>query len=407
MTLLAPWVLGIGALLGVAAMLAHLIARDVPPRWLLPTARFIPASRTDVLTRSLRPRDPWLLLVRLGILAALIVAAADPAARWRSRARASVVIADLSRSTGDRTGVVRAVRERVQMGDIIVRLDTIARVTEAAALDAAPLSSAASPGRLSAALLVAFDAAHVLERSADSVEIVLISSLVAEQFDAATDSIRAQWPGPITVVPVPGVPASQPAGALVIRAPTDDPLRVVLASITSDSTVRLVRDALTADDSAHARRGGTVVLWPFRGTVGDTAYAISVGHETAIAPFGRRAAGVGRTVAWWADGSAAATEQPLGRGCVRIVGMVAPTGGDLLLTARVRRVVAALIAPCGVTLHDAPAADRAAQRIARPPRGARTLQQADAVDLRLIRAALALALLLLLLEWRMRRPLHR
>ena len=44
MTFLAPWALGIGGLAAAGAVLLHLVARQRPAAYLLPTTRFIPSS---------------------------------------------------------------------------------------------------------------------------------------------------------------------------------------------------------------------------------------------------------------------------------------------------------------------------------------------------------------------------
>ena len=53
------------------------------------------------------------------------------------------------------------------------------------------------------------------------------------------------------------------------------------------------------------------------------------------------------TIVWWADGSPAATEQPLGAGCIRNVAFSAPDG-DAMIGESARGVLSALAAPCGV-----------------------------------------------------------
>jgi hypothetical protein len=407
MNLLAPWALAAGAVIALGVIAAHFIARDVPPRWLLPTARFIPAARTDVLTRSVRPRDPLLMMVRIALVMTLAIAAADPARWWRSRARAEVIVADLSRSTGDRAAVLRHAREQFDDGDIVVRLDTIARIVDVSALDTTPLPRTATPGRLGAALLVALDAAHTLQRSADSVSLTFISAIATEQFDAATDSIRGMWPKPITLLRVAAASTPTTSGARAFIGDANDPLRESLAATAGDASVRVVRGALTAVDSSHAARGGTVVWWPAQRSARDSAFALLTRSSAVVAPLARRTLDDReRAVAWWSDGTPAATEQPLGLGCLRTVGVVVPTTGDVVISPRFRESAVALSAPCGLPAEFRSAADAVAQRFAQGPRAARTMQRADVVDHYLIRAALGVALLLMLLEAWLRRPLR-
>ena len=71
------------------------------------------------------------------------------------------------------------------------------------------------------------------------------------------------------------------------------------------------------------------------------------GSATVVAPFVRRATPpAGRVVARWDDGQPAATEMPLGAGCMRSVAVTVPSAGDLALTPSFRRFAAQLVGPC-------------------------------------------------------------
>jgi predicted nicotinamide N-methyase len=438
-TFLVPWVLGIGALAALGVVALHLIARDVPPRWLLPTARFVPAARTDVLTRTLRPRDPWLLLVRLALVAALAVAAADPVRQWRSREVAQVVIADLSRATAERSEVVRTARTLLGDGGALVVLDTIARQLPIDSLEplAQRTSLAMRSGAISAALLAAYDAARDVRRTARRVTITLVSPVAREQFDAATDSIRALWPDSIRVVPVRARTSPAVIGVPTVRGPITDALRATVERIggaNPDSMVRLVRDSLTTDDLRLASAGGVVIDWPVDGPYPDSATAVATRTNVVIAPLRRRTlraavplpsdsrqrpasvvsrtatdstqppGDAGRAIAWWADGTPAAIERSRGTGCLREVGIGVPAAGDLVLTARFTELVRTLTRPCGAESDFAPADSATMQRLVRAPERAQSMQVADVADPTLVRAALAVAVALLLLELLLRRP---
>jgi len=52
-------------------------------------------------------------------------------------------------------------------------------------------------------------------------------------------------------------------------------------------------------------------------------------------------------VARWDDGEPAATEIPLGAGCIRAVAVSVPSAGDLALTPAFRRFAEQLAGPCG------------------------------------------------------------
>ncbi|MGH7654624.1 MAG: hypothetical protein ACREN6_08175, partial [Gemmatimonadaceae bacterium] len=84
-------------------------------------------------------------------------------------------------------------------------------------------------------------------------------------------------------------------------------------------------------------------------------------------------------VARWADGSPAAIEQPLGRGCVRTIGVGVPAVGDITLRPAFMAFARALLAPCAGAGVSAPAPDSVARRFARggPAAVAASLRPAD------------------------------
>jgi hypothetical protein len=114
---------------------------------------------------------------------------------------------------------------------------------------------------------------------------------------------------------------------------------------------------MTAADTAWAREGNSVIWWPAappatwqrRSTV-DTSFAVStlgVGGATVVAAFARASSTpVGRAVARWSDGETAVTEEPLGTGCVRSVGIPVSPAGDLALTPGFRRFLERVATPC-------------------------------------------------------------
>ena len=74
MTFLAPWALLAGALAAAGLVVLHLVARQRPAAYALPTARFVPDRRTLVSRASRRSRD--LLLLALRVILVLSAAAA-------------------------------------------------------------------------------------------------------------------------------------------------------------------------------------------------------------------------------------------------------------------------------------------------------------------------------------------
>jgi hypothetical protein len=226
-------------------------------------------------------------------------------------------------------------------------------------------------GSVSAALIAAIRAATALQRERDSVEIVLVSPFASDELDAATGHIRHAWPGALRAVRA-GTPPNDttPHGRPEVRAARGDAVAAALAlsgALSSGNGVRVARDTITPADSAWAREGHAIVAWPASGAMTgwqarsrpDTAFGVSilvhngssgastVRTATVVAPFQRRAmAPVGRVLARWQDGEPAATESPLGAGCVRSVAVTVPVAGDLVVTPAFRRFAEQLVLPC-------------------------------------------------------------
>lgn len=338
---------------GVIAL--HLYARARRPAP-LPTARFLPDPPESAVVRARRPSDLLLLLLR--VLALLLIGAGFARPSWISSPSGThrVVLLDLSRAVADPEAAMDSARRWVGAGDTLVAFDS-AVIQGALASDSALNTISARPrGSLAAALLAGERAARSL--AADSVEMVLVSPLVEEEWDAAVPAVRALWPGPIRLVRVAAAMAPS-RGAIELRAEADDPLRATLrlaearrgADLAPGAPgVRIVRGALGADDLAWARdAGGVLVHWSRAASAArDSIGAVVVEERVVVAPFGRgREAGEGAVIARWADGLAAATERPEGAGCVRDVAFALPEEGDLALRESVQRVVERFAEPCG------------------------------------------------------------
>ena len=216
------------------------------------------------------------------------------------------------------------------------------------------LALSGARGSLSAGLVAAIRAGADAARAADSVELVVVSPLVARESDAATAAIAATWPGRIRVVRVAARAADTTSHPIEHRAPAADAVAAALSLGTrSTSLVRLVRDAATAGDSTWlgTAPGRVLVVWPARGLEAGSVLrpsAVTAGAATVVAPFGvARPPTSGRVVARWADGSPAATERSLGAGCVRDVAIPIEQRSDLTLRPPFRALLAALVAPCG------------------------------------------------------------
>ncbi|HUF28969.1 MAG TPA: BatA domain-containing protein [Gemmatimonadaceae bacterium] len=374
MTFLAPGFL-LAALAAGAVMVAlHLIARDRPPRAPLPTARFVPARAEQAVTRALRPADPLLLVVRVLVIALACLAFARPVVEPSKRPVARVVAVDLSRGVGDAAEARDSALALLEPGDALIVFDSSARAVSGAARDSlAGVATSPARGSISAALIVAKQAAVQLGERADSVELVLVSPLATEELDAATAAIRATWHGRLRLVTVAARPDSA-VGRLEVQAGADDPI-VVAATLLGRSfagadpgrvpaaaapAARIVRRRPVAADSLLANAGAVVVWWPEdpaalgwpARTNPDTVGAVIAGDAVVVASFARMVAppaGQSTVIARWVDGSPAAIERSLGAGCVREVAIEVDPVGDLSLRAEMRRLVARLAEPCGGT----------------------------------------------------------
>lgn len=355
MTFLAPWALAIGGLAAAGTVLLHLVARQRPAAYILPTTRFIPDRRTLVSRVATRPRDLLLLALRVLLLLSAAAAFARPVLAPNRGVRARLIVLDRSGSLATSRAAIDRARELLTDGvptRLIVLDSSATYVADAArALDslARDSSHVSRPASLTGALVAARRAGPLLGADADSVELVLVSPVMREQLDAATDSVRAAWPGRITLSRVEARADSVGAWSFDRGVSLDDPLGPALARVRVSPTptaVRLLRDQPGARDSAFARGGGAVVRWdsvvaPMRAT------ALAMGDDVVVAAMARGPLPTrGRAIARWSDGSAAAIEESLGAGCIREVTIGVPAAGDLPLRPAFQRVVRGLMAPC-------------------------------------------------------------
>ena len=374
MTWIAPGFLlaGLAAAIGTVAL--HLIMHRLPPVAFLPTARVVPPGTARAVRRAMRPDDIPLLALRVAMLLLAAAALARPVLDPERRSAARVVVLDQSRAVADIGEVRDSGRTLAEPGDIVVAFDSSARVVAGAGDSLVGLQRRDVRGNLAGALVAAIQAAPSLRDEADSVEIVLVSPFLREEMDDATLAVRAQWPGRVRLVRVAADTATAPPAAATggpgTGLPGDDPLAAALrlrGTAARPGTIRILRTPPAPDDSAWARQGGVLVHWPAApGGAGSEAGAAagaeasdSIGAVIAegavvVAAFARsrdpsvspEAEGA-RSVAWWADGQPAASERPLGEGCVRDVLIAVPSRGDLVLRASFARLLHALTGPCG------------------------------------------------------------
>ena len=384
MTFLAPWALLVGALAAAGLVALHLVARQRPAAYPLPTARFVPDRRTLVSRVSQRPRDVLLLLLRVLLVLSAAAAFARPVLVPQRSARSRVLLLDRSAAVAEPAGAARRAREIVGDGvpTRVLLFDSavVALAPGAAALDSLARTAKAATravGSLSAALAAARRLGAESGVGADSVELVLVSPVTAREVDASTDSIRALWPGQVRLVRVAASSDSSAPPALERDIPEADVLGPSLAlravrpseraassatGITPSSlvAVRLLRGPPSAADSAFARSGGTVVRWDSIASRALVPSAIVMGDDVVVAALARDSLPAnGVVLARWADGSAAAVERPLGSGCLREIAIGVPVAGDLPLRPAFQRIVNGLTDACAGT-----------RDIAGPPLGA-------------------------------------
>lgn len=379
MSWLFPSALAIAGLAALAAIALHFIARSRPLAEPLPTARFVPVRPIHARTRSIALSDALLLLLRIAAIATLGAAIAAPVGPARGRV-ARIIVADRSLDVASISEVRDTVRSAMRDGDVLVALDTIARVTTTAALtagDGRPASgdggTNAARGSLSAGLAAAIRAAASLAMRADSIELVLVSPVATDERDSATMRIRESWPGRVRVIRVAaaGPVLAQPR-VEVVAGPNDGvQAGLALAGFVGNGgSIRVVRGRVSAGDSVWASRARHVLVhwpasdadaaWPRRPTI-DAIGGVTSSTGTLVSRFPRLWTLTGPAVARWADGEPAAVEHRIGDGCIRDVGVLLDDASDVTLRTPFRAFARALLAPCG-GFHDSRPVDDATLR---------------------------------------------
>jgi hypothetical protein len=373
MIFLAPGFLfaALAAAVGVTAL--HFIAMRQPPSDLLPTTRFIPERPAVTRTITRTPEDVLLLMLRVLALLLIGAAFARPIRAPHRQSILHIVVADRSRAVADPRAVADSARRALHGSGVLVLFDTSARLIERGGTDSLKTAPRMRvQGGITPAMVVALRAASRLRDAADSMELTIVSPFAATEFDAATDSVVAQWPGGWSAL------------GLVAVAPSVD---------TSGA-----RPTVHWPPDGHAP-GATARAHP------DSVGALVAGDAVLAAPFERRwrpdTSGA-RVVARWVDGEAAAVERGNDAACTRDVAVALPAVGDLLLTAGYRRFAAALASPCGTAVGSMPPSRpvtaHAAKRVA-----VRAIVSAADVASPLVPWLLGLALVAALLELVLRR----
>ena len=354
------------AALAASAVVAalHLLAWRRPHPTPLPTARFAPPSAVRALSRDLRLSDALLLALRVLALLLAGVALARPSLAPRRAGAARVVVIDASRRVASVDQARDSARAHLAGADDVVWI----RVDSAATLvtDSTVGGRAEVRGRLGAGIVAAIREAHRLARTRARTTIVVVSPFAVESWDAGLGPMRGTWDGeivPVRVAARAGETGVTATGSVAARAarpelpPLRDPLGAAfaLALDAAAPPVRVKRGAPNAADSAWAREGGIVIAWPGDapgdgGAAGEpVSDVLTTGGRSVVGHFGRPGTGVppGAAILRWGDGTPAATEASLGRGCLRSVGVAVPVAGDEALRPAFLRVVRELAGACG------------------------------------------------------------
>jgi Aerotolerance regulator N-terminal len=320
--LLAPGFMVAGVVAAIGVIGLHFIVMRQPPSGVFPTVRFLPARPAVARTIARVPEDLLLLLARALALLLIGAAFARPVLRPHRASILHIVMVDRSRAVRDIQEVADSART-VMSGTgtgpalpvILVLFDSAARTVEGSSASDALVGvrPVEAPGNASGGFVAALRAAAQWRGRADSVDLTVVSPLVGEEVDAATDSIRALWP----------------------------------------AVVRLVRVG-ARNDSSGAR---PTIVWPAdghaRGAVArrvvDTIGGVVIGKSVIVAPFVRRWGfdTAARVLARWVDGEPAAVERVVGTRCEHAVAVPVPADGDLVLRSEWRRLVDVVGAPCG------------------------------------------------------------
>lgn len=418
LSFLAPGYLIAALAVATGLAVAHFIVRRQPRALLLPTARFVPDAPVLTAGWARAPADLLTLVLRVLSVTLAGVALAGPVMHNRAEGVARVILFDRSRAAADSSEVSDSVAALLRAGDVVVAYASTPFVATGGRSEISRPSSN-ERGSLSAGLVAAMRAASALRDRADSVELVIVSTFAAEQLDAATVSIRREWPGRARLVAVSAVSAeASRTPALVGDAGDAFSAALSTAKPMSPAEVRVARREIGAADSAWlaGATGRVVVHWPAASAPAGfiarqrpaPTHAVVTANAAVVAPFQRRWQYVpvpgSKPVAWWMDGDVAAAELGHGNGCLRSVAVPVSATGDFVLRPDFHAVLRELMQPCGGTtaystmpptslaMLRGPAALAPSTAFARPDRDLSTMTKW------LLLAALACALLELLVR---------
>ena len=431
----SPWILGTAAAGALVTVVLHFLSVRRPPVLLLPTARFLPMRPVRAVSRSARPSDLWLLLIRVSAL--LLMGIALAGVTWNSGlvTHGRVIVVDRRINAAQlsqlraRVGAIMRGRAAGDTATRVVVVDSTARVlsvSEMRAFRAESLLAIGGTTSLSAMLLAGVRAASVLvrdERNVDSVELVLVTPLIRSVQDAAFQSARSMWPGRVRVIDVAVDAGSADStrrapGAVLVGTASSNAVRSAFAArgvLRSDSARTPSKDSKT--QSTNGAITQTLIEWPEAGiprgwtpAVADTNGALIARGRALVWPFVRTSRAPdslllrARPIAWWSDGAVAAIETKTDNGCLKQVGVAVRSSSDVLQGEGARPLLSALSAPCGGEV-DARALSDNARKLIEGPRNAAPASAftvANSARTPFASIMLLFALLLLALEWWMR-----
>jgi len=395
-----------GTVVAAAGVIAvHLLSWRRPQPRVLPTARFVPAAAQRALSRRLQPSDLGLLALRLLAVLSIGLAVAGPAFSLRQPGVARVIVADRSRS----------VASLVEVRDSVDGLSEGVATSRVILFDSLPViasndawrdsSGSVVRGNLDAALIAGVREAAALRSRFDSVEVVVVSPLVAEEVSAGTAGIVAAHGRPLRHVRVRARTVSAPPVlASSTLPPPTDPVGAALrlAWDTPPSWLRVTRGPMTPAESAHAMRGGLVIVWPVDSRSSPAGNGILSATGAVVGAFTRTGEPTGTPVAWWSDGRPSAAQETLGAGCVRTVAIGLPVAGDAVLRPAFQRLVRDLSVPCD--WRDDRVLEASELAWLTPPAESTSAEARATVGSPFTRRLLLLlALVALAAEWRLRR----
>ena len=363
MSFLAPGFFYASLAVAAAVVALHFIVTRQPRAAVLPTARFVPNLPANATARATRPSDLLLMLLRVLLVLLIGAGLARPIFKPSRNKSARVILVDASRSVGDISAVRDSAARYYRDGDALIVFDSAAKVVSANARDSIrAVVKADREGRLSGALVSALRVGSSLRDKADSLELVVVSPLASDEFDAATDSIRSLWKGKATLVKIGAKEVSATTVAPVqLRSASGDPLAVTVARLGQlAGAATIVRDGINAGDAQPASEGKALVDWPVSARPQrasatakvDTIGAVVFGSSVVVSAFPRRWAftpdsiRAARVVARWTDGEPAAIEWTRAKGCVRSVAVPVNPVGDLPLQAGFAQFAREMAGPC-------------------------------------------------------------